>query len=153
MATGPTILGDLYVDDQGNDDEPVALLWPSLFTDHSMWRYQMPALRAAGWRTLVLDPPWSRPEARGLDRGFHDGRVCRGGSSGVGRTECSHAGGRARSLMGRHDRATHRVARAGPGSRHRFYLTPRRESATLFYRAQKYAPHQNARDWRTRQGG
>ena len=39
MATVSTILGDIYVDDQGTDDEPVALLWPSLFTDHSMWRY------------------------------------------------------------------------------------------------------------------
>lgn len=57
METVPTILGDLYVDDQGNADEPVALLWPSLFTDHTMWRYQVPALRAAGLRTLVLDPP------------------------------------------------------------------------------------------------
>jgi 3-oxoadipate enol-lactonase len=57
MATVPTILGDLYVVVQGNDDEPVALLWPSLFTDHTMWRYQIPALRAAGWRTIVLDPP------------------------------------------------------------------------------------------------
>jgi hypothetical protein len=48
MGTIQTILGDLYVDDQGNDDEPVALLWPSLFTDHSMWRYQITPLRAAG---------------------------------------------------------------------------------------------------------
>jgi hypothetical protein len=64
MATVPTILGDLYVDDQGNDHEPVALLWPSPFTDHSMWRYQITALRAAGWRTLALDPPGTA-EARG----------------------------------------------------------------------------------------
>ena len=69
MAIIPTILGDLYVDDQGNDDEPVALLWPSLFTDQSMWRYQIPALRAAGWRTLVLDPP-GHGRSKGLERGF-----------------------------------------------------------------------------------
>jgi 3-oxoadipate enol-lactonase len=69
MGTIPTILGDLYVDDQGNDDEPVALLWPSLFTDHSMWRYQIPTLRAAGLRTLTLDPP-GHGRSKGLDRGF-----------------------------------------------------------------------------------
>jgi 3-oxoadipate enol-lactonase len=69
MGTVPTILGDLYVEDQGNDDEPVALLWPSLFTDHSMWRHQIPALRAAGWRTLVLDPP-GHGRSKGVDRGF-----------------------------------------------------------------------------------
>jgi len=69
MATVPTILGDLYVDDQGNANEPVALLWPSLFTDHSMWRHQIPALRAAGWRTLALDPP-GHGRSKGLDRAF-----------------------------------------------------------------------------------
>jgi 3-oxoadipate enol-lactonase len=65
----PTILGDLYVDDQGNADEPVALLWPSLFTDHSMWRYQVPALRSAGWRTLALDPP-GQGRSTGIGRSF-----------------------------------------------------------------------------------
>jgi 3-oxoadipate enol-lactonase len=69
MGTIPTILGDLYVDDQGNDDEPVALLWPSLFTDHSMWRYQITPLRAAGWRTLALDPP-GHGRSKGLERDF-----------------------------------------------------------------------------------
>jgi 3-oxoadipate enol-lactonase len=69
MGATPTILGDLYVDDQGNDDEPVALLWPSLFTDHSMWRSQITALRATGWRTLALDPP-GHGRSKGLDRGF-----------------------------------------------------------------------------------
>jgi 3-oxoadipate enol-lactonase len=69
MATVPTIMGDLYVDDQGNDDEPVALLWPSLFNDHSMWRYQITPLRAAGWRTLALDPP-GHGRSKGLERGF-----------------------------------------------------------------------------------
>ncbi|MGA8441843.1 MAG: alpha/beta hydrolase [Candidatus Sulfotelmatobacter sp.] len=69
MATVPTILGDLYVDDQGNDHEPVALLWPSLFTDHSMWRYQITPLRAAGWRTLALDPP-GHGRSKGLERDF-----------------------------------------------------------------------------------
>jgi 3-oxoadipate enol-lactonase len=69
MATVPTILGDLYVDDQGNADEAVALLWPSLFTDHSMWRYQIPALRSAGWRTLALDPP-GHGRSKGLERDF-----------------------------------------------------------------------------------
>lgn len=69
MAKVPTILRDLYVDDQGNNDAPVALLWPSLFTDHSMWRSQIVALRAAGWRTLALDPP-GHGLSKGLDRGF-----------------------------------------------------------------------------------
>jgi 3-oxoadipate enol-lactonase len=65
----PTILGDLYVDDQGSVDERVALLWPSLFTDHSMWRHQVPALRGAGWRTLALDPP-GQGQSKGIGRGF-----------------------------------------------------------------------------------
>lgn len=69
MAKVPTILGDLYVDDQGNNDARVALLWPSLFTDHSMWRSQIVALRGAGWRTLALDPP-GHGLSKGLDRGF-----------------------------------------------------------------------------------
>jgi len=69
MAIVPTILGDLYVDDHGGGDKPVALLWPSLFTDHNMWRYQLPALRDTGWRTLVLDPP-GHGRSKGLDRPF-----------------------------------------------------------------------------------
>jgi 3-oxoadipate enol-lactonase len=69
MAIVPTILGDLYVDDQGTADEAVALLWPSLFTDHSMWRYQVTALRAARWRTLVIDPP-GHGRSKGLQQSF-----------------------------------------------------------------------------------
>ena len=69
MATVPTIMGDLYVDDQGNDHGPVTLLWPSLFNDHSMWRYQITPLRAAGWRTLALDPP-GHGRSKGVDRHF-----------------------------------------------------------------------------------
>ena len=57
MTTVDTILGPLYVDEQGQPDEPAALLWPSLFTDHRMWRHQIAPLREAGWRTLALDPP------------------------------------------------------------------------------------------------
>jgi 3-oxoadipate enol-lactonase len=57
MATVNTVVGPLFVDDQGNGDESVALLWPSLFTDHRMWRQQIAALRERGWRTLALDPP------------------------------------------------------------------------------------------------
>lgn len=69
MKTAPTILGDLYVDDQGNHDEPVALLWPSLFADHTMWRNQIPTLRSAGLRTLTLDPP-GHGQSKGVDRRF-----------------------------------------------------------------------------------
>ncbi|HEY2679036.1 MAG TPA: alpha/beta hydrolase [Steroidobacteraceae bacterium] len=57
MSIVSTILGPLYVDDQGSADLPAALLWPSLFNDHHMWDYQAVALRAAGWRTVALDPP------------------------------------------------------------------------------------------------
>src|SRR6516164_5027733 len=63
MPTVGTILGSVYVDDQGEPGEPAALLWPSLFTDHRMWRHQIAPLREAGWRTLALDPP-------GPGRGF-----------------------------------------------------------------------------------
>jgi 3-oxoadipate enol-lactonase len=69
METVRTILGDIYVDDQGDRAEPLALLWRSLFTDHSMWRCQIPALRAAGLRTLAVDPP-GHGRSRGLDRVF-----------------------------------------------------------------------------------
>jgi 3-oxoadipate enol-lactonase len=57
MTNVSTLLGAIYVDDQGSADEPVALLWPSLFNDHHMWDRQVAALRAAGWRTIALDPP------------------------------------------------------------------------------------------------
>ncbi|MGC2222210.1 MAG: alpha/beta fold hydrolase, partial [Methylocella sp.] len=69
MVNVPTVLGDLHVNDQGSGDEPAALLWPSLFNDHSMWRCQITPLRAAGWRTLVLDPP-GHGRSKGLERGF-----------------------------------------------------------------------------------
>lgn len=64
-----TVLGPIFVDDKGNASEPVALLWPSLFTDHHMWDQQIPALRAAGWRTLALDPP-GHGQSPGPGRGF-----------------------------------------------------------------------------------
>lgn len=57
MPTVNTNLGPIFVDDQGAADEPSALLWPSLFTDHAMWRHQIPVLRHAGIRALALDPP------------------------------------------------------------------------------------------------
>lgn len=57
MATVDTILGRLYVASEGEPDQPAALLWPSLFTDHCMWRRQIVPLHEAGWRTLALDPP------------------------------------------------------------------------------------------------
>ncbi|MFT3695896.1 MAG: alpha/beta hydrolase [Kofleriaceae bacterium] len=53
----PTILGPIHVDDRGYANQPVALLWPSLFTDHRLWNAPVAGLRAAGWRTLALDPP------------------------------------------------------------------------------------------------
>lgn len=57
MTTISTGLGPIAYDDQGDADQPVALLWPSLFSDHRMWEAQIGPLRAAGWRTLALDPP------------------------------------------------------------------------------------------------
>jgi 3-oxoadipate enol-lactonase len=69
MTTVNTILGVLYVDDHGEPDEPTALLWPSLFTHHRMWRHQIAPLREAGWRTLALDPP-GHGRSPGPGRGF-----------------------------------------------------------------------------------
>ncbi|MGI4801937.1 MAG: alpha/beta fold hydrolase [Janthinobacterium lividum] len=57
MKTIPTGLGPIAYDDQGETGQSVALLWPSLFSDHRMWEAQIGPLRAAGWRTLALDPP------------------------------------------------------------------------------------------------
>lgn len=34
-----------------------------------MWRYQVPELRAAGWRTLALDPP-GQGRSKGVDRAY-----------------------------------------------------------------------------------
>jgi 3-oxoadipate enol-lactonase len=64
-----TVLGAMYVDDLGEPEQPTALLWPSLFTDHRMWRHQLPALREAGWRTLAVDPP-GQGRSPGPGRGF-----------------------------------------------------------------------------------
>ena len=69
MATVNTILGPLYVDDQGEPGQPTALLWPSLFTDHRMWRHQIAPLREAGFQTLALDPP-GHGLSPGPGRGF-----------------------------------------------------------------------------------
>ena len=69
MPTVDTTLGSVYFDDQGEPDEPTALLWPSLFTDHRMWRHQIAPLRGAGWRTLALDPP-GHGRSPGPGRGF-----------------------------------------------------------------------------------
>ncbi len=57
MKTIATKLGPIGYDDQGESGQRVAILWPSLFTDHTMWNAQIRALRSAGWRTLALDPP------------------------------------------------------------------------------------------------
>jgi 3-oxoadipate enol-lactonase len=57
LKTISTTLGPIAYDDQGQPDQPTALLWPGLFSDHTMWDRQVAALRAAGWRTLALDPP------------------------------------------------------------------------------------------------
>ncbi|MCJ2057162.1 alpha/beta hydrolase [Methylobacterium sp. J-048] len=69
MASIPTNLGPIFVDDQGSPGEPVALLWPSLFSDHTMWRNQVPAIRAVGWRTLAFDPP-GHGQSAGPGRSF-----------------------------------------------------------------------------------
>lgn len=69
MATVDTILGALHVEDHGEPGESTALLWPSLFTDHRMWRHQIAPMRDAGWRTLALDPP-SHGRSPGPRRGF-----------------------------------------------------------------------------------
>jgi 3-oxoadipate enol-lactonase len=69
MTTVGTILGSLYVDRQGEPDQPAALLWPSLFTDHRVWRHQIGPLLEAGWQTLALDPP-GQGRSPGPGRGF-----------------------------------------------------------------------------------
>ncbi|MDQ0472942.1 alpha/beta fold hydrolase [Labrys wisconsinensis] len=57
LKTIKTVLGQIGYDDRGESNQPTALLWPSLFSDHTMWDQQVKALRDAGWRTLALDPP------------------------------------------------------------------------------------------------
>lgn len=53
-----TVLGEVHVHDAGPAHGPVALLWPSLFSDgHTSWGLQLPGLHAFGWRTLLVDPP------------------------------------------------------------------------------------------------
>lgn len=52
-----TELGTIHIVDDGDADQPIAVLWPSLFTDHTMWERQVPTLRGAGWRTVAIDPP------------------------------------------------------------------------------------------------
>jgi 3-oxoadipate enol-lactonase len=69
MTTVDTVLGPIYVDDVGEPARPAVLLWPSLFTDHRMWRHQVPVLGEAGWRTLALDPP-GHGLSPGPGRGF-----------------------------------------------------------------------------------
>jgi 3-oxoadipate enol-lactonase len=46
------------VQDAGPADGPVALLWPSLYSDgETSWGAQLDGLHALGWRTLLVDPP------------------------------------------------------------------------------------------------
>ncbi|MDX5562711.1 alpha/beta hydrolase [Streptomyces sp. ID05-04B] len=53
-----TLLGPLHVQDAGPADGPVALLWPSLFSDgETSWSTQLAGLHELGWRTLLVDPP------------------------------------------------------------------------------------------------
>ncbi|TQC43191.1 alpha/beta fold hydrolase [Rhodococcus sp. WS4] len=54
----PTTVGPLSVQDAGPTGAPVALLWPSLFSDgRTSWGGQLAGLHALGWRTLLIDPP------------------------------------------------------------------------------------------------
>jgi 3-oxoadipate enol-lactonase len=69
VPTVQTNLGTIYVADQGAADAPAVLLWPSLFTDHAMWRQQIPVLHEVGLRTLALDPP-GHGRSPGPARGF-----------------------------------------------------------------------------------
>lgn len=50
-----TRVGRLFVED--SEQGAPLVLWPSMLTDGSMWRFQVPALREAGFRTIVIDPP------------------------------------------------------------------------------------------------
>lgn len=68
VLTVSTTLGPLHVQDAGPGDGPVALLWPSLFSDgETSWSTQLADLHEFGWRTLLVDPPGtggSAPAAR-----------------------------------------------------------------------------------------
>ena len=57
MSTIETNLGPIYVDDEGKPDQPVALLWPSLFTDHRMWHHQISTLHGIGF----ANTSWNHP--------------------------------------------------------------------------------------------
>ena len=67
--TVPTTLGPLHVQDAGPADGPVALLWPSLFSDgDTSWGRQLDGLHALGWRTLLVDPPGTGGSAPAVRR-------------------------------------------------------------------------------------
>lgn len=54
----PTVLGRIHTQDAGPEEGPVALLWPSLFTDGpTSWGQQISGLHHRGWRTVLVDPP------------------------------------------------------------------------------------------------
>ncbi|MET7897304.1 alpha/beta fold hydrolase [Streptomyces mirabilis] len=58
VLTVSTTLGPLRVQDAGPADGPVALLWPSLFSEgETSWGLQLASLHELGWRTLLVDPP------------------------------------------------------------------------------------------------
>lgn len=53
-----TTLGPIRFRDAGPKDGPVALMWPSLFSDGpTSWGAQLGVLHQLGWRTLLVDPP------------------------------------------------------------------------------------------------
>lgn len=69
MSFIETKLGPIYFEDTGDQTQPVALLWPSLFTDHSMYAAQIPLLHELGFRTIVIDPP-GHGKSLGVNRLF-----------------------------------------------------------------------------------
>lgn len=69
MRTVATTLGPIGYDDRGDVGQPLAVLWPSLFSDHTMWVHQVEALGARGWRSIAIDPP-THGASRGPDRVF-----------------------------------------------------------------------------------
>lgn len=52
-----TEIGKIYYVESGEQSRKIAILWPSLFTDHNMWANQIKALNLVGWLTLAVDPP------------------------------------------------------------------------------------------------